>query len=186
MAVDLRAQDLVKQRLPSLRIGPGTTTSDSTHNIWFTSTLGSWNKFESEVRQEFLATTWSPEVLAFGPQNHGPNHVSYEQLCCGDEHSVVARFGQNVEHVMTAVYQSLNIGLRFGDAKTCIEMGNMEKDIPDIVLITSGGNVRIIGEAKTPWKHNISDKLKTDMNGFRHYLGETIAFQRAAGKCYLT
>jgi hypothetical protein len=176
MAIDLTAARLTCQKLPDLHLGPSRTTSDSTHRLEFKSTLFHWTSFEKEVRREFLSAPWTGQVLAYSPspQHESEAHIYNEQLYCGDEHSVVARFGQNVEHVMTAVHASIGIGLIFGDFKASVGT-DMDGKVPDIVLMNVKGQIRALGEVKTPWRHKITDSMQRQSH-FRHYLGESLVY----------
>lgn len=180
MAINLTSKDLVKQRLPHLKPAPHETRNESTQNIYFRSTLGQWNGFEMQVRQNFLATRWgdNPPTLAYAPPNSHkiPEHTFYEQLFCGDEHSVVARFGQNAGHVMTSVFRSLGIPYRFADYKAS-EAGSNAETVPDLALIQDSGQIRALGEAKTPWMHDIYNNINGRPNEFRRDLGESVKVQ---------
>ncbi|PYI02599.1 hypothetical protein BO78DRAFT_400399 [Aspergillus sclerotiicarbonarius CBS 121057] len=168
MATQLNAHGLTCARIPSLKVGYSTTSSDSTQNLEFRASLVHWNTFEREVRQVFDGIRWDTqtEILAYAPPPNGgtgPNHTCNEQLFCGDEHSTVARFNQNVGHVMTSVFQSLGFRARFGDFKTCCDT-TINNKVPDIVLLGDQGSLRVVGEAKTPWMHtldNFSDQEDT-------------------------
>ncbi|RAK90829.1 hypothetical protein BO79DRAFT_280995 [Aspergillus costaricaensis CBS 115574] len=174
-ATELRAEDLVQFHIPELRIGDRRTISDSTHNIEYLATLVRWNTFEQEVRQAFEGIQWPThrEVLAYEPpRNATGNNTCHEQLLCGDEHTTVARFGQNVGHIMTSVFQTMRLDARFGDFKTCSD-AEVGGKVPDIVLVDDTGKLKVIGEAKTPWMHNI--QLQVDQTGqktLRRYIAK--------------
>lgn len=177
MGTPLTAHDLIQQPLPSIKRGPYMTKNDSTQNIYFHSTLGEWRNFEREVREAVLEIPWgdNPPALAYTPSRKdrdNPNHVWHEQLFCGDGHSVVGRFGQIAGHVMTSVCRSIGGQIRFADYKAS-SSGKEQGDVPDITIVTDSGHIRVLGEAKTPWRHNILEKLHGDLPEFRHYLGES-------------
>ncbi|BAE56770.1 unnamed protein product [Aspergillus oryzae RIB40] len=82
-----------------------------------------WDSFELEARRHFRSVGFSNKVLDYAPAKEDDHefHIKKEQLLCGDEHSVVARFGQNVGHVMTSVLRGgVGTKLRFGDYK-CVK-----------------------------------------------------------------
>jgi uncharacterized NAD-dependent epimerase/dehydratase family protein len=86
----------------------------------------------------------------------------------------VARFGQRVGQVMTSVAQDLECDIRFGDFKTTLEQQSSE--VPDFAVVDSEGTARLIGEAKTPWNHSISESLREGVelsSHFRRFLGES-------------
>src|SRR5277367_4230397 len=131
VALSETGQSLTTQRIPDLRRNDCGTESSALHRIEFRGTLGHWTRFESEVRQVFNSQQWTANTLSFSPIQPDPNHVYFEQLNCGDEHSVVARFGQQIGHIMTSVAQDLNIDIRFGDFKTTPmppQLGNLVPD----------------------------------------------------------
>ncbi|KAH8429176.1 uncharacterized protein LDX57_006845 [Aspergillus melleus] len=144
MAIELIARDLVYSAIPDLLTGPGETTTDTTHNLEFKGTLVRWKSFADEVRTVSDSVRWRhfPSVIAYAPpaQHAGPHHTCSEQLYCGDEQSVVARFGQNVSHAMSAVFRTLGFPGRFGDYKSCVgtSLGPM---VPDIVVRNGAGEL---------------------------------------------
>ncbi|KAH8811427.1 hypothetical protein F5884DRAFT_273979 [Xylogone sp. PMI_703] len=79
---------------------------------------------------------------------------------------------------MTSVYQTMRIDARFGDIKTidsALNPGNKKGDIPDICILTERGALRIVGEAKTPWMHDVTRqllRLQRDQYEFRNYIGQ--------------
>lgn len=168
----LTASALVQQRLPDLLVNENTTVSRSTQRAFFNSTLGNWGRFEMNARKHFRQISWKNTVLDYMPdaRDDTKNHVSHEQLMCGDEHSVVARFNQNVCHVMTSVMQSGGSDIRFGDFKTVVRVNDAETKVPDFAVIDQKAGLLLVGEAKTPWVHDIEDQLGQSMKNFRKYL----------------
>ena len=169
----LTGEDLVQRSIPNLLTTEYRTTSDSTQELYFTSTLGYWSLFERDARRHFSSIRWNDIVLDYSPDrrdNHS-DHITNEQLLCGDEHSVVARFGQNIGHVMTSVIRSCRRrDMRFGDFKATAAGRTLTK-IPDIAVTDSTGRLLLVGEAKTPWRHDIED-IAQDPDVFRNYLGK--------------
>jgi len=124
----------------------------------------------------FLGASWSGNGLSARLSGYHPNNAQVEQILCGDEHSVVARFGQQVGHVMTCVAQDLRCDLRFGDWKSTKEQQSGNSKVPDFAVVDSKGTARLIGEAKTPWNHSITTAMEEDVKlsgKFRRYLGES-------------
>jgi hypothetical protein len=83
-------------------------------------------------------------------------------------------FIERVEQIMTAIFYSLEIKQRFGDFKSALEP-NLPKirRVPDSAFMTYDGQLRLVGEFKTPWidSHNLSEitKRKVDL---RRMLGK--------------
>lgn len=112
-------------------------------------------------------------VLDYAPSQHDYHSdlTANEQLLCGDEHSVVARFDQNIGHVMTSVIRSCrHIDIHFGDFKAAAPQSGFVK-VPDIAVMNSNGKIFVLGEAKTPWVHDIGSELQVRPAAFRKYLG---------------
>ena len=129
--------------------------------------------FERDVRQNFVSQNWPADSLActFGPQERRPHDIYYEHMYCGDEITVVGRFGQHLGQTMSAVFLNLGMDIHFGDFKTTTT--EISGKVPDIILVDSAGSLKAVGEAKTPWMHNIKDAQTRDI-AFRHYLGKLI------------
>lgn len=172
----LTGKTLIQQRIPDLLSTDHHTTSDSTHKLGFVSTLGYWSRFERDARQHFLSVNWNSTILDYAPDDHddNPYHVKNEQLFCGDEHSVVARFGQNVGHVMTSVIRACKgADIRFGDFKSAVPQSGFTK-VPDIAVMDSKARLLLVGEAKTPWMHDIEGSVQEAPGDFRKYLGISV------------
>ncbi|OJJ67702.1 hypothetical protein ASPBRDRAFT_34067 [Aspergillus brasiliensis CBS 101740] len=185
MATPLYAHDLTRSPLPNLRRGRQTTTSDATHNLEYMAALVHWNTFEREVRDVFNSIQWGSqkEILAYAPPVKGnPNDTWHEQLFCGDEHSTLARFNQNVGHVMTSVFQSLGYSARFGDFKAC-RGTTIDNKVPDVVLLDETGRLRVVGEAKTPWAHDLEEFCE-GQKSLRHCLGQLARYLYVAKITY--
>ncbi|KAK2810818.1 hypothetical protein FQN50_002641 [Emmonsiellopsis sp. PD_5] len=115
--------------------------------------------------------------------SQNPCRVKSEHYLCGDEQTVCGRYSDNALKPVTAVALQQGIYMRFGDYKVCQE--NLDPDnkgyIPDFVGVacpardltslqnlavddpTHQPKMRIVGEAKTPWKHD----LKTFWNRWK-------------------
>jgi len=148
----LNGQDLTFQKIPkNIQCTYSTLpTGSSLHTKEFQKTLGKWNKFEMFVRERtehFRTTAWGARPLAPYPVRNERYSLDREHLKIGNEDSVLARFGQNVGHVMTAVMRDLGYGLSFGDWKTCAQSrDSSSRDVPDSVVITDGGECRAVGK----------------------------------------
>ncbi|KAF3483727.1 uncharacterized protein GIQ15_03051 [Arthroderma uncinatum] len=149
---------LIEARMPDLVYGPGCTKHKSTHATYFVSRLGEWTGFEKEVKDTFESLPWTQETLDFSAKKLPKHNMSQERLRCGDEHSVLARFGQNAGAVVSCVLASLGKDICFADAKACID-STLGTAVPDIVMMTEPGELLVVGEAKTPWRHDFEDTL---------------------------
>ena len=59
--------------------------------------------------------------------------------------------------------------MHFGDFKAATPQKGYQK-VPDIAVMDSNANLFLVGEAKTPWVHNIEDQVHNQVY-FRKYLG---------------
>ena len=170
----LTGMNLVTDRMSTLLRSQYHTKSDSTHPLGFRQTLGYWGQFELDARRYFLSIQWNTIVLDYAPDqiDYTKYHVKNEQLVCGDEHSVAARFNNNAGHVLTSVIRScLQLDVKFSDYKAAKPTAKFKK-VPDIVVIDSEGTIKMVGEVKTPWKHHIQTQMQTSPQNFRRYLGK--------------
>ena len=176
MAQDITAYGLVRMALPEPREGHDRTIRPSTHNIRYWNTLVHWSEFEYEVREALKQQQqWTTEVLDHVPvQNNNssvsPNHLVFEQVCCGDEATLMGRFQARVGQPISAICQSLGLDLRFADFKT----GNIDISgkIPDFIGVSRDGTIGFVGEGKTYWAHNIQTEMNRGDSYFRHLIGK--------------
>ncbi|GKZ98167.1 hypothetical protein AnigIFM59636_002191 [Aspergillus niger] len=141
----LSGKQIIQQPLPDLRVDK---------IIW---------NIEQKARQYSESINWKDDIQGY--------KLEEERLYCGDEHSVVARFNQNLCHTSTlALHGYVKNGIRFGDYK-CAKKTEAFTKIPDIVLITRKHNLCVVGEAKTPWMHNIVWEQGRDST-FRNFIGQ--------------
>ncbi|KAJ5329047.1 hypothetical protein N7452_009437 [Penicillium brevicompactum] len=152
--------------------------------------IRNWDQFEYNARKHYLKTQLSGNVLGYTGPGGAFEMSSNEVFLCGDESSVVARFGQNVGHVMTKVFQtdrSQDNSLRdisFGDYRALREDKSSAK-CPDIAIgkkevtgkkeaIGKKRELLCVGEAKTPWSVDLDGIKYADKNGvpFRRLLGQ--------------
>lgn len=155
---------VVKLRLPDLRKAPNTTTSDSTQNLEFTSSLCYWSEFEKEVRNCVLSQIWGSGIRDHQLKEHLNTSYFYQNefYFCGDEMSVQGRFAHRLGRVMGAVFFALRKDVKFGDFKACISSPLVRGKIPDFAMLSSNGTILAAGELKTPWKHKPSEAIKDD------------------------
>lgn len=119
--IALKAPDLIKDPLPNLVVEPQRTTRPSTQNTQFAGELVYWDSFEFNAQKHSARIQWRDQdpVLIYRLANQ-VSIMEREQLLCGDEHTVVARYNQQVGHELTAIFQTsfLRNRTRFGDFKT--------------------------------------------------------------------
>lgn len=93
--------------------------------------------------------------------------------CCS---TTSRRIAHNVGHVLTAINRSQGVHLYWGDFKASQRCA-VEGKIPDMVIMDRYGNMRVVGEGKTPWVHNLTFVMLDAQEGFRNYLGKSIVNQ---------
>ncbi|KAI9777790.1 MAG: hypothetical protein M1839_008585 [Geoglossum umbratile] len=150
---DIRS--LTWSQLPALRYTEGySTVNESISSFALTKDqLIPWKNFEASVRA--ITNTclgWEVQLI--------PTQTEKEVIRIGNEHGLMGRFGQNVSHVMSEIYESCHLPIFFGDyqaGKTHIDAQNYRK-IPDLVLLDDQHMIRAIGEGKTFWTKNLMGK----------------------------
>ncbi|PYI04666.1 hypothetical protein BO78DRAFT_347226 [Aspergillus sclerotiicarbonarius CBS 121057] len=160
----LTDKSLLRQPLPDLRIPPNKyrTRSSALHDLWYLQELSQWD-IEREARLYCKSVDWEDKNLL--------QAMEKERLYCGDEHSVVGRFNQNLCHSILGILQKyVEPGICFGDWKCASSDAGFGK-VPDVVLITGQHDLLVVGEAKTPWMHDI-DHAQSNNVLFRQYLGQ--------------
>ncbi|KAK2809061.1 hypothetical protein FQN50_004114 [Emmonsiellopsis sp. PD_5] len=197
-AVFLSSKDIISQPLPDLLTAPGFhTRSDSRHRTWYNGKLGHWEGFESDVKRVAEAAITKSDYLDVIPRDYAtnPGYLCHEQCFCGDELSLSGRFTQNALTPAISVARLHGVQTRFGDFKTSRESQvSGQSSVPDYVAIvcreekkkTTAGlrdhDMRIVGEAKTPWMHNLMDFYKKywrkDESGFRRALGQIALYMQ--------
>lgn len=161
----LTGKEVIQQPLPDLRYHDEKfrTSSKSTHKLWFLATLSEWN-IEQKARHYSKSIDWQDDILGY--------ELGEEQIECGDEHSVVGRFNQNLCHNSTpSLHKYVQTDVRFGDFKCAVSDASFKK-VPDVVLVTKEHQLRLVGEAKTPWMHDIKQAQEKNAT-FRNYIGKS-------------
>ncbi|KAK2792579.1 hypothetical protein FQN52_003084 [Onygenales sp. PD_12] len=188
--------ELIQEALPRLVLSRYATISDSRHDLWFHWKFGRWESFQQTVRSYVDSWKLGKNVLGVKPSDpeSSLNYAFIEQYLCGDELSVSGRFAQNALSPVTAVARASGVGVRFGDFKTSRESKqafSSTGSLPDYAGVEESvdrkGEVdyalRFVGEAKTPWAHNLTKfmaNFETDKragnNPLRHTIGQIAAY----------
>jgi hypothetical protein len=97
-AIPITALSAIEECLPDLIRGVKATTSEAWHTDFFRGRLGSWASFEKIVRTTRLTMHLDDTIIGYKmPVLPGqPWNLHGEQLTCGDEASVQARFQAQV------------------------------------------------------------------------------------------
>ncbi|KAE8349735.1 hypothetical protein BDV28DRAFT_151607 [Aspergillus coremiiformis] len=160
----LTDKNVLRQPLPDLLVPlkKYRTRSSALHNLWYLQELSQWD-IEREARLYSKSVDWEDKNLW--------QAMEKERLYCGDEHSVVGRFNQNLCHSILGVLRKyVEPDICFGDYKCALSDAGFIK-VPDVVLITGKHDLLVVGEAKTPWMHDI-DHAQSNNVLFRQYLGQ--------------
>ncbi|KKZ64132.1 hypothetical protein EMCG_01552 [[Emmonsia] crescens] len=168
--------NILRARPPTLLTRePYQTQSSALHKSYYAKKLTDWNISED------VKTVTAEKNLCGNPLDasvdvvsRNPCRVRGEHYLCGDEQTVCGRYSDNALKPVTAVALQQGIYMRFGDYKVCQE--NKDPDnkgyIPDFVGVACPAHdftlqnlvaddpahqpkMRIVGEAKTAWKHDL-------------------------------
>ncbi|KAK2736467.1 hypothetical protein FQN55_001644 [Onygenales sp. PD_40] len=180
---------------------PYRTTGSALHSSYYAKHLVRWN-ISTDVKEATADTHLKKDPLDADVQVilQSPFRVKAEHYLCGDEQSVCGRYSHNALEPVTAVAYLHGLRVRFGDHKASQENHNSKTKhyIPDFAGMfcpaldfTALANLtkdnpkhqpqmRIVGEAKTHWKHNLTQFFKAatkaedkdkDETHLRHALG---------------
>lgn len=158
------AEDLAKQALPELRLGPEKTKTSALHPMYFVGTLEQWPDFEQQVWMVFNDHTWVRRILAHQARGKEPlSYLTQDMVAVGDEHGVQGRFNQHVGQVMSGILKSQGMDIIFVDFKCTTE--DYAK-ISDVACLDNTGLLLAMGELKTWWvrEHNLSAALWNESN----------------------
>ncbi|KAM5471904.1 hypothetical protein MauCBS54593_003311 [Microsporum audouinii] len=171
MEVHTGPEILAHPALPMLTRKKYQTVSSAYHSIFYNGKLAKWN-FSESVQHVVSEYCNSKEPLSSKVYRVSDNlcSIDHEHYLCGDEQSVCGRFAQNVLGPTTAVAFANGIMTRFGDFKVSAEAKGEKTLIPDFVAVhcpaydfkgladlTEKPQLRFVGEAKTPWNHDLED-----------------------------
>ncbi|KAM5458263.1 hypothetical protein MaudCBS49596_000176 [Microsporum audouinii] len=171
MEVHTGPEILAHPALPMLTRKKYQTVSSAYHSISYNGKLAKWN-FSESVQHVVSEYCNSKEPLSSKVYRVSDNlcSIDHEHYLCGDEQSVCGRFAQNVLGPTTAVAFANGIMTRFGDFKVSAEAKGEKTLIPDFVAVhcpaydfkgladlTEKPQLRFVGEAKTPWNHDLED-----------------------------
>ncbi|CAG8119969.1 unnamed protein product [Penicillium salamii] len=145
-----RAREAVEERIQDLLVR-NHTRSSALRTVRYVAPLHKWTRFEQEVRDAFERQDWGAHsstitIRPLGPL--GPHNTANEQVIVGDETGVQGRFQQNVSHVMSAVFGSQGLNIRFGDFKAA---GVPYERTPDVIILNDQNDIKVVGELKSPW-----------------------------------
>ncbi|KAI1922249.1 hypothetical protein LOZ12_000584 [Ophidiomyces ophidiicola] len=177
------------------------TTSTAWHGSYYLGKMAKWN-IEPDVTATITPAHMKPGLLSIHSdivlQEAGC--VDHEHYLCGDEQSVCGRYGQNALAPVSAVAFHNGLKYRFGDYKVSSEStypGNGTY-IPDFVAVSCPAanlgellklkkdtphNMVIVGEAKTPWKHDLMTAWSKfsesgDDENIRHAFGQIVTYMQ--------
>lgn len=152
--IAVRPREALKEPLPALAVGPGRTHHSALDGTFFKGRLRFWAEFENEVGQRFSQTEWEQltRTIKHRPKA-GPalGNVANEYFRCGAEEGVRGRFQQGVAQTMSAIFAAASKDLCFGDYQAAANSIHGAGEPDFAIMSTISGNLRAIGEVKTPW-----------------------------------
>ncbi|KAI9763360.1 MAG: hypothetical protein M1840_000552 [Geoglossum simile] len=139
--------------LPSLLVTEGYSTVNESASIFKMAPqqLLVWKDFEASVKAVADACLGSQTQYI-------PPQTEKEVIHIGNEQGLMARFGQNVGHVMSEVYESCSLPIFFADyqaGKTHAD-AQSHNNVPDLILMDDQHLIRAVGEGKTYWTRKLS------------------------------
>lgn len=170
------SREVVRAPLPELGTGPAETTHSALQKKWYIGRMVEWTNFQRDASQHFDNTNWNSHRQTLTYRAVGePSSASLvrEHYRCGDETGVRGRFIQNIGQVMSGVSVAMNVDLVFADYKASRGPA-IDGQVPDIVVMTRDGWLRMLGEIKTPWvgDHNLNTAVHNGGPHFRNVLGK--------------
>ncbi|KAK2807048.1 hypothetical protein FQN50_005622 [Emmonsiellopsis sp. PD_5] len=195
---------ILRQPLPTLLNRKDyRTTSSAWNGDIFIGRIAFWN-IVSDVHNTIAAANTEEhhfdDVAAWATDSRGP-----EYYLCGDEQTLCGRYGENALRPSTAVAFSHGVETHFGDFKSSKE-GKNTSEIPDFagsytprsLLLNLRGNrdlpnpepqLRIVGEAKTFWKHSLKRwfeewRLQGDSHAIKKALGQIASYMHTYSMKY--
>ncbi|KAE8329912.1 hypothetical protein BDV39DRAFT_202490 [Aspergillus sergii] len=109
-----------------------------------------------------------------------------EHVHVGDEAGVQGRFANNVGQVIGTICSTASVDIRFADYKSTDDT-IMSGEVSDVVLITTSGSMRIVGEMKTLWVVALDLEAATlphDEAHLRHILGQIAGYMKSSDRNY--
>ncbi|KAJ5405263.1 hypothetical protein N7465_006547 [Penicillium sp. CMV-2018d] len=152
-----RVREVASQALPPLPLVPNHTKSSAIHNIGYVGEIHRWSNFLRFVETYVQGQRWSNRVIKY---THRVGDPEAESNLIGDETGLQGVFNHSAQ----------SIGLEFADFKC---LGNPYANTPDSIMMTTNGQLKVVGELKAPWveEHKMSEEKKTML---RHLLAQPI------------
>ncbi|KAJ5956006.1 hypothetical protein N7501_010285 [Penicillium viridicatum] len=128
-AKQARVREVASQALPPLPFGPNHTKSSAIHNIEYVGEIHRWSNFLRFVETYVHGQRWSNRV------------IKYTHRLLGDPEAESYLIGDETE---------------FADFKC---LGNPYANTPDSIMMTTNGQLKVVGELKAPWveEHKMSE-----------------------------
>ncbi|OQD60011.1 hypothetical protein PENPOL_c033G07087 [Penicillium polonicum] len=166
-AKQARVREVASQALPPLPLGPNHTKSNAIHNIRYVGEIHRWSNFLRFVQTYVQGQRWSNRVIKY---THRLGDPEVESNLIGDETGLQGVFNHSVGFIVGKILKAQSIGLEFADFKC---LGNPDANTPDSIMMTTNGQLKVVGELKAPWveEHKMSEEKKTML---RHLLAQPI------------
>jgi hypothetical protein len=141
----VRSREALWESLPGLLQGPSRTKSSALHDLDFIGPLREWPNFLQDVIANVQGQKWSTRVIKYAQQ---ARDLDAETVLVGDEHGVQGRFQQSVGQVLGKILNAQGINAHFADFKC---LNSAYDKIPDVITMSQGNVLKIVGELKVPW-----------------------------------
>ncbi|KAJ5608928.1 hypothetical protein N7528_009495 [Penicillium herquei] len=174
MTTLLTSREILEAPLPDLRRALNKTRSSALKDLHFVGHIEHWRSFEHEVEEAFERHRFRTNAFHPAPTNNPLDPIHNEFFQVADEHGLQGRFCQHVGQILSAVFQSENIGLCFADAQAA---SLHTSNIPDLGIIDKRSNLYVVGEMKVPWikSHSLSKAVG------KYHLGDQLYLRHCLG-----
>ncbi|RJE25203.1 hypothetical protein PHISCL_02477 [Aspergillus sclerotialis] len=203
--VPLTACGIVREPLPKLNYKQAFyTTTLAWHDVYFTGQINEWRSFE-KVLAFRGSVDWDCHKAILGCRFTKPHasNTCFEHYRCGEETSSSGRFVNHALQVNSPVANELGYKTTFGDWKATASKAKLKeqeadssdddddddsekhKVVPDYALLERQKcQPHAVGEAKTPWMHDLDllwEKYRTGQNQnlLRRRLGQIAYYMHA-------
>lgn len=144
-AKQARVREVASQALPPLLLVPNHTKSSAIHNIEYVGEIHRWSNFLRFVQTYVQGQRRSNRVIKY---THRLGDPEAESNLIGDETGLQGVFNHSVGFIVGKILKAQSIGLEFADFKC---LGNPYANTPDSIMVTTNGQLKVIGELKAPW-----------------------------------
>jgi hypothetical protein len=129
--------------------------------------------FVQDVKHTDAAQSWRRTTIRLKQGNTDFEHEHFE---VGDESGVQSRFTQHYAEELSRIFEAQQLDMNFSDFKC---LGLPYVNTPDVVLKSTQGELKIVGEIKVPWIKAHKPSLACTRDPvLRHLLAQPIQYMQ--------